>query len=118
MLVPQRAVADDTQDIRKLAPKTWQYLQEHGEALDRRASSIYRDRPRFSVFGVGEYTFAPWKVGISGFYKRLEFAVVGPSNGKPTVLDDTAYFVACQSEPEARFVASLLNSGASRELYS
>jgi hypothetical protein len=118
MLVPQRAVADDTQEIRKRAPKTWQYLQEHGEALDRRASSIYRNRPRFAVFGVGEYSFAPWKVAVSGFYKDLRFRTVGRHAGKPMVLDDTAYFVACQTEAEARYVASLLGSEAAREFYS
>jgi len=118
MLVPQRAVGDDTGEIAELAPKTWRYLVEHAAALDRRASSIYRKRPRFSVFGVGDYTFAPWKVAISGFYKRLRFAVVGSSAGKPTVLDDTGYFVPCQSEPEARCVASLLNSDACREFFS
>jgi hypothetical protein len=118
MLVPQRAVGDDTGAIEKRAPKTWRYLLKHGESLDRRGSSIYRNRPRFSVFGVGDYTFAPWKVGISGFYKRLKFAVVGNSQGKPTMLDDTAYFVACQSEQEARCVASLLNSDISREFFS
>jgi hypothetical protein len=118
MLVPQRAVGDDTGAIERKAPKTWRYLLQHGEALDRRGSSIYRNRPRFSVFGIGDYTFAPWKVCISGFYKRLKFTAVGTSQGKPTVLDDTAYFVACQSEPEARRVVSLLNSDIAREFYS
>ena len=81
-----------------------------GELLDRRASSIYRNGPRFSVFGVGDYSFAPWKVAISGFYKKLHFAIIGPHANKPVVLDDTSYFVGCQSEQEARCVAGLLNS--------
>jgi hypothetical protein len=118
MIVPQRAVGDDTGVIEQRAPRTWQYLLRHQDALDRRASSIYRNRPRFSVFGVGDYTFAPWKVGISGFYKRLKFAVIGTSEGKPTVLDDTSYFVACGSEQEARLVTALLNSEISREFFS
>ncbi len=118
MLVPQRATGDDTNVIRVLAPKTWKYLQEHGEALDRRASSIYRNRPRFSVFGVGAYTFSPWKVAISGFYKRLQFAIVGNVAGKPIVPDDTGYFVACQSEEEATYLASLLNSDIARDFFS
>jgi hypothetical protein len=118
MLVPQRKVGDDTQAIARKAPKTWQYLLRHGEALDRRGSSIYRNRARFAVFGVGDYTFAPWKVAISGFYKRLTFSVVGNLEGKPTVLDDTCYFIPCQSEQEARFVASLLDSEIAREFFS
>src|SRR5207248_9500541 len=101
MLVTQRAVGEETAIIRETAPKTWAYLQQHGDLLDRRASSIYRGRPRFSVFGVGDYTFAPWKVAISAFYKELHFTVVGLFAGKPIVLDDTCYFVSCQSQEEA-----------------
>ena len=118
MLVPQRAVSEDTRGIRLRARKTWRYLTEHGIALDRRASSIYRNRPRFSVFGVGEYTFAPWKVAISGFYKRLAFTVVGSKQSKPTVLDDTSYFIACGSDEEASLVAELMNSEPAREFFS
>ena len=118
MLVTQRAVGADTSVIGVVAPRTWDYLKRHGEFLDRRASSIYRHRARFSVFGVGDYTFAPWKVCISGFYKKLEFATVGPYQGKPVVLDDTSYFVSCQSEQEAHFIAELLNSQPAREFYS
>ena len=119
MLVTQKAVGDETSVIRRLShPNTWEYLQKQGDLLDRRASSIYRNRPRFSVFGVGDYTFAPWKVAISGFYKKLQFATVGPYAGKPVVLDDTSYFVACQSEQEARFIAGLLNSQPAREFFS
>ena len=118
MLVTQKAVGEETSVIRVLAAKTWKYLQRQGDLLDRRASSIYRNRPRFSVFGVGDYTFAPWKVAISGFYKNLQFATVGPHEGKPVVLDDTSYFVSCQSEEEARHVAALLNSQPAREFFS
>jgi hypothetical protein len=118
MLVTQKAVGDDTSVIRIVAPKTWKYLQDHGAYLDRRASSIYRNRPRFAVFGVGDYTFAHWKVAISGFYKELKFATIGPFAEKPVVLDDTSYFVYCQSEQEARCIAGLLNSQPAREFFS
>jgi hypothetical protein len=118
MLVTQRAVGADTSEISVAAPRTWAYLNRHGESLDCRASSIYRNRARFSVFGVGDYTFAPWKVCISGFYKKLQFAPVGPFQGKPVVLDDTSYFVCCDSEQEAHFITDLLNSRPAREFYS
>lgn len=118
MLVTQRAVGAETSVISVVAPKTWEYLKKHGAFLDRRASSIYRNRARFSVFGVGDYTFAPWKVCISGFYKKLQFATVGLYQGKPVVLDDTSYFVSCQSEQEAQFIADLLNSGPACGFYS
>lgn len=118
MLVPQRALGQNPELIRKTAPKTWAYLERHGESLDRRASSIYRNRPRFSVFGIGAYTFSPWKVAISGFYKRLRFSVVGSFDGKPIVLDDTVYFLACQSEEEANSYSTLLNSQMANDFFS
>jgi SAM-dependent methyltransferase len=118
MLVPQRIVGENTRQIRQLAPKTWQYLQRHAELLDRRASSVYRNRPRFSVFGVGNYSFAYWKVAISGFYKKLDFKVVGPYCEKPVVLDDTCYFVACRTGKEAFFIAELLNSDIAKDFFS
>lgn len=118
MLVPQRSVTDDPEAIGSVAPKTWRYLWDHREALDRRGSSIYRNRPRFSVFGVGPYSFEPWKVAISGFYKRLDFVAVGPFEAKPVVFDDTVYFTACRTESEARLIASLLNSEVAREFFA
>jgi len=118
MLVTQSAVNSATETIRELAPKTWAYLMEHAELLDGRRSSIYRKRPRFSVFGVGDYTFAPFKVAVSGLYKKLQFQVVGGYQGKPVVFDDTIYFLACQSRQEAELLASLLNSAPAREFYS
>lgn len=109
-IVTQHKVGQATDYIHDDAPLTWKYLEEHSAALDGRKSSIYRGKPRFSVFGVGEYTFTDWKVAISGFYKRLEFQVVGPIDGKPVVFDDTVYCLSAKTESEAIFLAELLNS--------
>ena len=110
MLVPQRATGEDTSKIADRAPLTWRYLEAHAARLDARSSSVYRKRPRFSIFGIGEYSFAPWKVSISGFYKRLHFRCVAPFSGKCVVLDDTCYFLPCDSEDEANHLTSALNS--------
>ena len=116
MLVTQSAIGDDTNRIASEAPRTWSYLCAHADRLDRRGSAIYRNRARFSVFGVGPYTFAPWRVAISGFYKKLNFRTVGSFEGKPIVLDDTCYFVPCGSRAEAEFVHGLLRSEPAQEL--
>jgi len=118
MLVTQRFIGADTSQIRNRAPKTWRYLEEHADHLDRRTSSIYRKRPRFSMFGVGDYSFTLWKVAISGFYKKLDFKVIGPHEGKPVVLDDTCYFLPCHSRDEAQLLAQLLNSDIAKEFFS
>jgi len=118
MLVPQRSVGEDTSGIRLNAPRTWGYLNAHGDVLDARASSIYRKRARFSVFGVGQYTFAPWKVAISGLYKKIRFAVVGPLNERPVLFDDATYFLPCESELEAQLIAEVLNSEPATEFFT
>ncbi|MBN1901733.1 hypothetical protein JW926_10460, partial [Candidatus Sumerlaeota bacterium] len=102
VLITQRKPSDDTSQIQIIAPKTWDYLKAHSDILDKRKSIIYQNRPRFSIFGVGDYTFTPWKVAISGLYKNCRFCVVGNSQGKPIVLDDTCYFIPCDSEQESR----------------
>jgi hypothetical protein len=118
MLVPQISASDDTSDLAVRAPRTWAYLTRHAAALDGRKSSIYRKRPRFSIFGVGEYTFAPYKVAISGFYKRLAFTVVGSYEDRPVVFDDTVYFLPCHSHRQAAIILELLNSTPAQDLLS
>ncbi len=117
MLVPQRVVGEPTERIEGIAPKTWQYLQSHRDAFRGRKSTIYKRQPEFSVFGVGPYSFAPWKVAVSGFYKRLTFTVVGPHEGRPVIMDDTTYFLALESREEAEAIADVLSSQAAQSFY-
>ncbi len=91
-------------------PKAWAYLKAHESAFAARKSSIYRNRPPFSMFGIGDYTLAPYKVAISGFYKQTRFSLVYPHAGKPMLLDDTCYFLGFACEADAEFVLELLNS--------
>ncbi len=114
VLLTQRRVTDETDEIQKAAPKTWRYLLDHGKQLDKRRSSIYAKRARFSVFGVGDYSFSPAKVAISGLYKNLRFQALGTAGGKPIVVDDTCYFIPCGSKSEAQFFANLLNSATAQ----
>ncbi len=118
LIVPQRAMGEDTNYLKTDAPKTWNYLMAHAHLLDKRRSSIYKNRARFSIFGIGPYSFAPWKVAISGLYKRLEFAQVPPFQGRPVVLDDTCYFFPCRSEEECQVLHELVTSEPAREFLS
>jgi 16S rRNA A1518/A1519 N6-dimethyltransferase RsmA/KsgA/DIM1 with predicted DNA glycosylase/AP lyase activity len=118
VLITQRDVDEDTTFIREKAPKTWEYLVDHGDKLDNRKSTIYKGRPRFCLFGVGDYAFYPWKVSVSGLYKKLQFSVLAPYAGKPPMVDDTCYYVSCKSKEEAFLIASLLNSKVAKEFLS
>ncbi len=117
MLVTQKMVGQETYSIKHLAPKTWMYLIDHANQLDSRKSSIYKGKPRFSVFGVGDYSFSQWKIAISGLYKNLNFALVGPYKNKPVVFDDTCYVLACQTEEEARLLFNLLKSQPAQDFF-
>ncbi len=110
IVVPQRILGADTSLLQQTAPKLWSYLTTHASILDRRKSLIYTNRPRFSVFGLGDYSFSEWKVAISGMYKNLIFSAIGPYVEKPVMLDDTCYFISCKTEPEALLIYELLNS--------
>ncbi|HVU66034.1 MAG TPA: hypothetical protein VHD63_02845, partial [Ktedonobacteraceae bacterium] len=97
VLLPQRYIGEDTAHLELHAPRLWHYLMQHSETFTRRKSSIYAGQPAFALFGIGSYTFAPYKVAISGLYKRWQFQVVGPIDEKPVVFDDTCYFIPCSS---------------------
>ena len=110
ILMTQRTMADNTDYISTQCPRTWSYLQEHRAEFGDRKSSIYRNRDPFALFGIGEYTFARWKVAVCGLYKRLQFSVFGPVNKKPVILDDTCYFLSFRTRKQAELVAQLLHS--------
>ncbi len=118
VLLTQNRVGDATETIKKVAPKTWRYLLDHSDYLDRRGSSVYARRARFSIFGVGDYTFSTAKVAISGLYKCHQFQAIGCAGGKPIVVDDTCYFIPCGSKQEADFFADLLSCETAQRFIS
>ena len=71
---------------------------------------IYKDKPPFSIFGVGDYSFKPYKVAMSGLYKSSHFSLLLPVNGKPVMLDDTCYLLGFDSLGQAAVALGLLNS--------
>ena len=115
VLVTQRRVGEDTKIISKTAPRTWRYLDSHRHLFEARKSSIYSNRVPFAPFGIGDYSFAPWKVAVSGLHRTPRFALVGPVGGKPVLFDDTCYFLPFENESEARIVAEILNSKICRQ---
>ncbi len=117
MIVTQKSIGEDTSTIQQKGPLTWKYLEKYAHLLDSRASSIYQNRPQYSVFGVGSYTFSPWKVAISGFYKELKFRLIEPFEKKPVVFDDTCYFISAKSLAEAAILHSLMDHPITQEFY-
>lgn len=111
VIVTQRKVGQETRFIQDHFPQTYAYLNAHRAQFERRKSSIYKGKPPFSIFGIGDYSFLPYKVAISGMYKQTTFSLVhpDPETGKPVMLDDTCYFIGFETLEEARTVQELLN---------
>ncbi|BDA68675.1 type II restriction enzyme NspV homolog [Calothrix sp. PCC 7716] len=118
VLVTQSFVGESTESIQDIAPKTWKYLELHANYLHNRKSKIYQGNPRFSIFGVGAYTFTSWKIAICGLYKKLDFKLVGKLCNKPAIFDDTVYFLSFDDEETANQTFKLLNSPTSKAFYS
>lgn len=110
IIVPQKQLGENTDHLEVDNPEIWRYLNDHAEIMGGRRSSIYRGKPKFSVFGIGEYTFAPYKVAVSGLYKEPRFALIPPCRGKPVMLDDTCYMLSF-NDAESAFVTWALLSG-------
>ncbi len=109
-IVTQKKVGQDTKFIKNEYPKTYQYLTEHQENFDARKSSIYNNKPNFSIFGIGDYSFKPYKVAISGLYKTFHFTLILPQDNKPVMLDDTCYLIGFDKLEFAAYSLILLNS--------
>ena len=108
-IIPQKKIGQETDYIKEFYPLTYQYLKENEGGFDKRKSSIYRGKPKFSIFGIGDYSFKPYKVAISGLYKTFAFTLVFPLNEKPVMLDDTCYFLGFDTPEEAIITHRLLN---------
>lgn len=116
VVVPQLSFGEDTAHLEGDAPVLWAYLLSHGDALDGRGSSIYKRQPRFAVFGLGDYTFAPFKIAISGLHKEVRFVLLSRFGKKPIVVDDACYTLSFEDGVEAAACFALLTGEAATEL--
>lgn len=110
VIVTQKKVREETSHIQQDFPKAWTYLNNNITHFSNRKSSIYRNTPAFSMFGIGDYSYSKYKVGISGFYKRPVFSVLFSPDGKPVMTDDTSYFICFNSYDMAYVAMLILNS--------
>ncbi len=115
-LVPMREAHEDNEArLRERYPETYRYLREHRDALEARSSSWLDNGPFYNVFGLGEYTWADYRVVWCRLGYKPHFAVVStaddPDLGEKQVLPGDHYmFVTTDDEREAHFLCALLNS--------
>jgi hypothetical protein len=103
-------------------PKTYAYLKRFEDALRQRSGyrRYFKETdPFYSLFDVGDYTFAPYKVVWREVANSVEAAVAGPGklesdSPRCTIPDHTNILVPCQGEDEAHFVCAILNASPCR----
>lgn len=110
VIVTQHHTSDNTSYIKERFPLTFSYLHEHKEFFDSRKSTIYKNRPDFCIFGIGDYSFKKYKIVISGLYKQTKFSIVGLIDDKETMLDDTTYLLGFEDKFLAVTTLKILNS--------
>lgn len=70
IIITQQRAKQDTSYIEQEYPHLWTHLNSHSADFSKRKSIIYKKSVPFSMFGVGDYSFVPYKVGVSIFYKK------------------------------------------------
>ena len=109
VIVTQKFLSEDTANLKFTAPKLWNYLKQNEQIFCNRKSKIYKNAPPFAMFGVGEYSYLPYKVCIGGFNKNPFFALIF-SDKNSVMLDDTCYFIGFKNFDAAYTAMIYLNS--------
>jgi hypothetical protein len=96
-------------------PRTHAYLAQFETILRQRATLkryFKSNAPFYSMFDVGDYSFAPYKVLWHGFGKHeMAAAVVGTVHDKPIMSNQAMHpFIGLDDENEAHYLAACLNS--------
>jgi methylase of polypeptide subunit release factors len=102
-------------------PKTFSYLKKFEPMLRKRAAFkryFKENAPFYSIFNIGDYTFAQWKVVWREVANELDAAVIGKGTvgdeQKPVVPDHTNILVECDTAEEAHFFCAAINSSPAR----
>ncbi len=116
VIVPQRRIGEETSALKHTHPLTYAYLMKHAAAFASRKSSIYRGKDAFSIFGIGNYSFKPYKIVVSSLYKTINFLLISQIEGKPVMVDDTCYQLDFDDLEEATNIYDAINSNEIQSL--
>jgi hypothetical protein len=112
---PQTRLGYDEKWLQEHYPRTYDYLAQFETMLRSRATYKRYFRPNepfYSMFDVGDYTFAPFKVVWQGFgAKSMQAVVIASEHGKPIMTNQAMHpFIGVYDENEAHYLAACMNS--------
>jgi len=125
MLVPQKKAGENNEsDMRINQPKTYAFLNSFKKELATRKSKWFygEEKPFYSLFGIGEYTFQKYKIVWCCMSYQPNFSVVSEIKddliGKKTMIpDNTIGYISVDNKKEAHYICSLLNSNKALALF-
>ena len=108
-------------EMRGKHPKTFDYLRRFEGAKENPKRGTLRGRalfkqyfspndPFYSMYNVGPYTLAPWKVVWRDMGSEIRVSVVGPSQDKCICPEHHAMFVPLTDAREAHYLCAVLMS--------
>jgi hypothetical protein len=114
---PETGKGISESEMKRLYPKTFEYLKEFEGTRARPQRGTLRGRalfklyfretdPFYSMYNVGPYTLADWKV----LYKRLSDAMQAVVIPKGQIPHEKLILIPAGSRSEAHYIAALLNS--------
>jgi len=129
-IVPNKVITSirPEKEFRRRYSATFGYFNRINQDKDNQGTPILESRstwrkrmkpsgaPFYAIYNVGNYTFSPYKVVWAEMAGKLQAAVVSSHSlpegigSKPIVPDHKVYFVAADTEDEAHFLCSMLNS--------
>lgn len=126
MIVPQMKAGENNEsDLRVDNPNAYKFLSSFRDELATRKSKWFYggDKPFYSLFGIGEYTFQKYKIVWCCMSYQPHFSVVSniddPLIGKKTFIpDNTIGYISVDTKMEAHYICSLLNSNKTQALFA
>jgi SAM-dependent methyltransferase len=117
----QRLKAIPPEQMQATYPRTFAYLKRFESLLKARPALrryFKADAPFYSIFNIGDYSFAPWKVVWREVASEVDAAVIGSAaisdSQKPVLPDHTCILVESSNRLEAHFICAVVNSSPVR----
>ena len=112
-----RRVGLEEEPLRHELPLTYTYLYKYRKMLTARAAyRRYQSRaPFYSMYNVGPYSIAPYRVVWRRMDRQINAAVVEPIDDpllgpRPVLIQETCVQIATETPEEAHYLCALLNS--------
>lgn len=125
-LVPQKKTTDDNEaELKTRYPDTWEYLKKYKIVLEQGRKSVwFKGKPFYKIYGLGKYSWAPFKVMWVRMGYKPKFVVINRTldtflGTKLILPGEVCAFVSERdkngdfiTEDEAHYICAVLNSKA------